>query len=227
MGGKILNKNEHMKKLFLFSSIEFVIEDAIKHLGRQAKDMKVAFIDTASEVEKGSKKWLRADRQSQVEAGFQVTDYTLTGKNLDQLRTDLADFDIIYLAGGNTFYLLQQAQKSGFTEIISDLVCNKNKIYMGSSAGSIVAGPNIWPVHELDNPQDAPDLAGYEGFKLADVVVLPHWGSPHFKDAYLSKNLPAEYSDTQWPLLILTDHQYILVENDTYQIIDTTQRPPK
>ena len=128
-------------ELFLTSSVHAVAHDIAKKVDLHKAD-KLVFIDTAAEVEEGDKTWLRNDRRALVNAGFAVSDYTITDKSKNQLKIDISRFDYIYLSGGNTSYLLQQSQKSGFISLIKELVQDKGRVYIGTSAGSIIAGPS-------------------------------------------------------------------------------------
>ena len=89
-----------MKQLFLTSSVNMVAHDIATRM--DTKDKKIVFIDTAAEVEEGDKTWLMNDRQSLVDAGFMVTDYTMSGKTKEELAKDLAVYDAIYMSGGNS-----------------------------------------------------------------------------------------------------------------------------
>lgn len=106
-------------------------------------------------------------------------------------------------------------RKSGFTKLIQQHV-QKGLIYGGSSAGSVVAGPDISLVKVLDDPSLAPDLKGYEGLGLTDVVIFPHWGNEHFHKRY-EKVMKSGYQ-TGLKIILLTDDQYLVVENDKYAI---------
>ena len=150
-----------------------------------------------------------------LDAGFKVSDYTITGKSKSQLETDLNKFDYIYLSGGNTAYLLEQSQKSGFVSVIKELV-QKGKIYIGTSAGSIIAGPKL-PAYFSD---EEPKLENKNGYGFVNFTILPHWGSEDFKERYLGKRLKVVYKEDQVPLLLLTDNQYVHMLNDQMKIID-------
>lgn len=205
-----------MKKLFLASSIDVTASDIAKHLF--VKGLKLIFINTPAEGEDGDKQWLENDRTALVKAGFMVSDYTITGKTREQIKNNFARFDIIFVSGGNTFYVLEKIQQSDCAEIIRDYV-EQGKIYVGSSAGSILAGPDIYPSYYLDAVKKVPNLKGYGGLNLTDVVVLPHWGSDYFKELYLNKRLEHAYTSNH-KIILLTDSQYLKVENNRYEIID-------
>lgn len=205
-----------MQRLFLTSSAGEVIDDIAKHIGSRACGMRLAFIDTAAEVETGGKQWLRDDRSALVGAGFDVFDYTLTGKTGRELRHDLSGIDVVLLEGGNQFYLLQQIQQSGFASVVRALI-GKGVIYIGSSAGSQVAGPDLYPTYRPDHVKKAPLLDGYKGLGLVDFIVFPHWGSDDLKELYLTFRMAHSYT-TEHKIILLTDNQYIRVEGDMYRI---------
>ena len=204
-------------ELFLTSSVHAVAHDIAKKVDL-AKANKLVFIDTATEPkgEREDLEWLKNDRKALVNAGFDVSDYTITGKTRDKLEEDLKDFDFIYLSGGNTAYLLEQSQKSGFISLVKELVSERGKIYIGTSAGSIICGQRL-PDYFAD--EDA-DLENDKCYGFVNFTILPHWGSEDFKDRYLGERLKIVYKDNQVPLILLTDNQYVHIQNDRFEIID-------
>lgn len=207
-----------MKHLFLTSGVHAVAHDLPRHFDTPANDFSLVFIDTPAKVEEGDKQWLQDDRAALVKAGFQVFDYDISGKTLANFDKDLNRADIIYVSGGNTFYMLQESQKTGFVDYVRQRV-NSGTPYIGTSAGSIIAGPDIYPTHTIDNVGKAPDLKGYEGYGLIDVVIFPHWGSDYFKKLYLESRLEHVYSHGN-KYILLNDQQYLHVKDDWYQIVE-------
>ena len=205
-----------MKKLFLTSSVNCVADQVAKEIGK--KGLKLLFITTPVEVEEGNLQWFKNDRKSLVDAGFTVSDYTITDKTRDEIEQTIRNHDVIYVSGGNVFYLLQKIQQSKCADVIKIYV-EQGKIYIGTSAGSIIAGPDIYPARRLGKVEKAPNLKGYKGLGLVDFVVLPHWGSEDHKKIYLDERLEHTYN-TNNKIILLTDYQYISVEGDMYKIID-------
>jgi dipeptidase E len=199
-----------MANIFLTSSLQTVAKDLSKHIGKDVK--KFLFIITASEVEKGDLTWLKLDRDSMTDLGYELEDYTVTDKTKDEVAAKLKETDGIIMAGGNTFYLIQQLQKSDSIEVIREFVKNGG-VYIGSSAGSVAAGPSIYNTRYLDALEKAPDIKGYEGLNLTDISVLPHWGSASFKDRYMTERLAQNYN-TEQKIILMNDFQYLIVEND-------------
>lgn len=203
--------------LFLASSVNFVaigIADKVRNI---TKNNRLVFIPTASEVEKGDLSWLDEDRQALKDAGFLVEDYSVTGKNQDQIYKKLEGIGSICIGGGNTYYLLSQVQRSGFDKIVK-LLIKKGLIYIGSSAGALLAGPNIET--SLDDPKTVPELVDYAGLNLVDVAVRPHWGSERFLERY-HQEIDRLYSLKQ-KMILLRDNQYLHVKEGWYQVITCT-----
>jgi len=144
--------------LFLASSITHSASAIAKHI-RHVSNRRTAFISTAAEGEDGPKTWLSDDRTALEEAGFSLFDYSITEKTPRQLRRDLGSCDIIHVNGGSTFYLLLQAQRSGFIKFIREFVADGG-IYIGSSAGSIIAGPDISVSRRLESKPFVRRLGG-------------------------------------------------------------------
>lgn len=207
--------NKWDMKLFLTSSNNFITPDLVKHLDRSPAEMRLTFIPTAAEVEKGDLQWLNDDRQALVGAGLKVQDFTLTGKTKAQVKAMLAETDFVFVSGGNTFYLLQEMRKSGFSELIRPYL-EKGGYYGGSSAGSVVAGPDISLFEALDDPSLAPELEDHRGLNLVDVVLFVHWGSDHFAKRY-QELLKNGYRPGQ-KVVLLTDDQYLFCEHSRYTI---------
>lgn len=153
-----------------------------------------------------------------MKAGFNLFDYTITGKTVRDFNRDLTPADIIHVNGGSTFYLLLQARKSGFDKWIKKAV-EAGKIYTGSSAGSIVASPNIEITRKLETRIYEKQLKNFIGFGLVDFIILPHWGSKHFRDLYLNHRFDFAYKPEN-KIILLNNWQYVKVENDMYKIVE-------
>ncbi len=183
-----------------------VKEEISKILPKPANQIKLAHIITASKVE-DDLSYLNRERQELINAGFHVEEIDIEGKSEPQLKKLLEDKDIIYVQGGNTFYLLKYVKESGFDKVIKDLV-DKGIIYIGVSAGSYIACPTIemanWKHPEDKNIVGLTDLTG--------LNLVPFLLSVHYKPEY-EEILKKEISATKYVVKILTDEQAILVRN--------------
>ena len=102
-------------------------------------------------------------------------------------------FDIIYMMGGNTFYLLDVIRKTSFDDKIRDFL-SKGKIYIGSSAGSIIIGNTIEAAAPFD--ENNVGMAEFTALKLVDGIVVPH---ANRKEAFIN-NLRSETDEKIIPL---------------------------
>lgn len=192
------------------------MDDIINKLDKKPSDYKMAFINTASEVEDGDLWWIRTEKDKLSEVGFNnVDEFSITGMTRDEIEDKLVDKDIIYFCGGNTFYLLDQVIKTGTDEIIKRKI-DEGVVYIGSSAGSMIVGKNIDMVCEIDDKSKAPDLKS-DGLGIIDMAVLPHWGSDHFKDEYLAGFSNIYTTGTK--IALITDDQYLWIKDDIIQLV--------
>ena len=205
--------------MFLASSIDQTAEQIAKEIDKDPKSLKLVFISTAAEAEEGDKRWLKDDRDSLAKEGFDITDYTLTGKSSSDIQNDLERFDIVHINGGNSFYLLIQARKSGFDKWVREVIFSGKKIYIGSSVGSMVASPNIEIARKIETKDYENKLKSFESFGLVDFITLPHWGSDYFKSSYLNHRLDFAYKPEN-KIILLNDWQYVKVEGEMYKIVD-------
>lgn len=190
-------------RLFLTSYAAHTLDKIVPMLPKPPGTSTVAFIPTAADPYDESP-WMTEDRDKLTELGFNVFDLDLKDITPDTIREKLQHADIIFVAGGNTFYLLEKARASGFDSIVRESVA-AGVPYIGSSAGSMIAGPNIEPTKIFDNPDKA-QLASTRGFGLVDFVVVPHYG----KEKYIPyhERLVREYGE-KYELRLITDKQFI------------------
>lgn len=207
-----------MKQLFLSSEIDVVAKHITQRFPKPVNQLKTAFIPTAAEPGGLDRQWFKQNRQGLVDAGFNLFDYSLTGKTARQIESDLKDVDVFHLNGGNMFYLLLQARKSGFDKFIKKAV-NQGKIYIGSSAGSIITAPDISVTQILKQETYKQELKNFKALNLVNFVILPHWGRDDFKAEYRMQRVSYIFQE-DYSIILLNDYQYVQVEGEQYKIVD-------
>jgi len=117
----------------------------------------------------GAEVWLR-DQLAQRGFFPQVQTWTtLEGKD----AAHLADVDLLFVGGGNTFFLLHHLQTHGFVEPVRQWV-EAGGNYYGGSAGAILATDSIAIADHADsNDVGLLDLHGLG--LLPGVGLLPHY----------------------------------------------------
>lgn len=204
------------QRLFLASFAAKSLDKALNLLPNKPKNqIRVAFVPTAADTYKD--KWfVKEDRDKLEEMGFDIFDLDIKDKEKAELEEKLRNVDIIFVAGGNTFYLLDKVRESGFDEIVKRLVFGERVLYIGSSAGAVLACPDIKPIELLDDPSAVPNLKSTKGLNLVDFVVLPHYGDKKYEEKF--KKIVDEYQD-KYTLIKLTNEQAVIVEGENYSIV--------
>jgi len=84
--------------------------------------------------------------------------------------------DVIAVSGGDPFTLLAAARAAGFATRVRAALAD-GAVYIGYSAGAMVAGPTLEPL-VLTSPFSPPPGLDLAGLNLTDVLVLPHHDQP-------------------------------------------------
>src|SRR3989344_279878 len=75
---------------------------------------KIGFITTAANAEPGNKDWYINQILNLQKYGFYWIDLIDPSAADIDWKTRLQEIDIVFVSGGNTFHLLNQARKTGF-----------------------------------------------------------------------------------------------------------------
>lgn len=208
-----------MKKILLTSFAHKTLDAVNEFLVDDPKKMVAAFIPTAADPYR-DKNFVAVDRAKLVEMGFQVIDIDIKNKTQDELEKSFESVDLVLVAGGNVFYLLDHAQKSGFLNILNKLIA-KGVIYVGSSAGSVLACPTVAVAQLFDQVSCAPDLTSYEGLGVVDFLIIPHFEKPRYLER-MRKTIE-EWSGKGYHLYPLTDQQAIIVSGENYRFFEVAE----
>jgi len=179
----------------------------ISFLNADPKKTTVAFIPTAAN-KYTDKSFIEDSRKSWIEHEFKLKEVDIENKSYSELKRLLKDIDIIHVAGGNTFYLLQETLKSRFDKLLKELV-EKGVVYSGESAGALLVCPTIEPVKTFDDPSMAPNLKTFKALHLVDFIILPH-STKQNKEQY--RTITKKYSKNKF--ILLNDRQAVIVENN-------------
>jgi len=134
--------------------------------------------------------------------------------NAKKLQKDLDVYDLIWVHGGNTFYLNYWAHLCNFADVIRELL-EKGRVYGGESAGAVLACPNLHGIEFADDPTVAPKII-YEGLGLVDFGIVPHWDNEKFREAILQVQAEAEKFNSK--IITIGDSDYVVVDGKTSQV---------
>lgn len=181
-----------MAKIFLcsyFAEVASKINEMIDFQGKH-----VAFIDTAAKfeevnfyvdeaveiLEKFGAKLTRIDISCTQNSVAQISECNEFCVVDDKILATINECDIIYISGGNTFYLLNELRKSCAEQAIKNTV-KAGKIYIGESAGAIVAAPDTRYATLMG--ENSVNVSDFTGLNLVDFCVVPHFGCEPFVEA--------------------------------------------
>lgn len=174
-------------------------------LGRDLKIIKVVFIPTAADPEK-DKGFVDSAKDELKDIGLGFSEIDLKDENKSSLERKLLGADVIYVNGGNAFYLLDWVRKSGFDRVVKNFL-DRGGIYIGVSAGSVLAGTEIdcagW---NEDWDKNIVGIKDTRGLGLVDFAISPHYTDGDFKLLF------EKSKSVSYPVIGLADSQAILVD---------------
>lgn len=186
---------------------ESILRCFLRMLKKPPEDAKVLFITTAA-IDKEAKTALGFCRNDLYAARIPedgITDYDLDG-NMTAVKA--MQYVVIYFTGGNTGYLLRRIKETGFDAVIRKMV-NANKVYVGVSAGSVIAARDISTALCTDL---SPDINGLCLINAYISVHCPEGTQPR--------------TDLPLPHIPLTDNQALAVGWAGYELIGGSPENP-
>lgn len=203
-----------MKKLFLTSVFAKTAKEFKKFYG-ETNGKSAVFIPTAANAEGGGTIYIKRQRRALEKLGIKACMLDISVAESNEITAKLLNSDIIYIGGGNTFYLLQELKRSGADMIIREQIA-LGKAYIGESAGAVVAAPRIDYIEDMDDRAAAPDLSDCSALGLVDFYPLPHMNSFPFIRA--SRMITEKHSN-DLKLLPITNRQAVCVYGNEIKIL--------
>ena len=133
----------------------------------------------------------------------------------EDLKQVLGACELVWCAGGNSFWLRYVMKTSGFDAIIKDLLA-EGVTYGGWSAGAVVAGPSMHPIELMDEPEKAPEII-WEGLGLVDTFIWPHWDREKYM--HLQAAATEAMGKCTHKTMTLKDGEVLVVEDGVERVI--------
>ncbi len=203
-----------MKKLFLTSVFAKTAKEFKKFYG-ETNGKSAVLIPTAAKADGGGTIYVKRQRRALEKLGIKACMLDISVAESNEITAKLLNSDIIYIGGGNTFYLLQELKRSGADMIIREQIA-LGKAYIGESAGAVVAAPRIDYIEDMDKRDAAPNLSDCSALGLVDFYPLPHMNSFPFKRA---SHMIAEKHSNDLKLLPITNRQAVCVGGNEIKIL--------
>lgn len=188
--------------------------------GKPASDVKVGFIPTAANVEMYNKDWVVNQFLSLWRYGFSQIDIVDPSAAGVDWRTRLEAVDMLYVSGGNTFHLLDQARQTGFDMWLRQQATDK--LYVGSSAGTILATPTIEIAGQEGGDENLVGITDLTGLGLVDFEIEPHCDADRFKavEAYATSRSHPVYALDDASALQVIDGEVTVISSGVWQLFD-------
>ena len=200
--------------MILTSSLYESIELVKKFLDKNTESKKILFIPTAANVEE-YKKYMHLTQKAFEDFGYEVENFDVSVFSEEIAKEKLSEAKIVFISGGNTFYLLQELKRKNLISYLKERIEN-GLLYIGESAGSVIAAPDIEYASVIDDKTVATELDDYTGLNLVDFYIVPHFEEEPFVES--SRNTVELYKD-KLDLKLINNKEAILVENNNFTII--------
>lgn len=203
-----------LKNMILTSSLYESIELVKKFLDKNTESKKILFIPTATNVDE-YKKYIHLTQKVFEDFDYEVENFDVSIFSEEIAKEKLSEAKIIFISGGNTFYLLQELKRKNLIPYLKERIEN-GLLYIGESAGSVIAAPDIEYASIVDDKTLATELNDYTGLNLVDFYIVPHFEEEPFVES--SRNTVELYKD-KLDLKLINNKEAILVENNNFTIL--------
>jgi len=185
--------------------------------GLPAAKINLAFIPTAANVEENDKGWLIDDLvnfQKQRYKSIDIVDIAAIPRDIWQPRLEKAN--LFCFGGGNEQYLARIMRESGLSDLLPELL--KTRVYMGISAGSMVAGrsPSKKSL-EIVYPEDEIGIELESALNFINCNIFPHFNSSSFPQ--IRKEILESLKDVTAPIYALDDQSALKVIDGKIEVI--------
>ena len=184
-----------------------------KFLNEKTESKKILFIPTATNVDE-YKKYINLTQKVFEDFGYEVENFDISVFSEETVKEKISETKIVFVSGGNTFYLLQELKKKNLISYLREKIEN-GLLYIGESAGSVITAPNIEYADIVDDKALATELNDYTGLNLVDFYVVPHFEEEPFVES--SRKVVELYKD-KLDLKVINNKEVVLVENDDFRI---------
>ncbi|MDB5175604.1 MAG: hypothetical protein JWM81_462 [Candidatus Saccharibacteria bacterium] len=140
----------------------------------------------------------------------------------EELKSELLNYDLIWMRGGNIFVLRRAFRQSGADTFFVELLQSEKVVYGGYSAGIDILQPHLHGIELVDPPDIIPD--GYDAEIIWDCLgvlpycVAPHYKSDHPESADVDKTVDY-YIENHIPFVALKDGQAIVIDGDSQSFV--------
>lgn len=174
----------------------------------------VLFIPTAANVEE-YRDYVDEAKEAFSKIGFEVQILDVSKASEAEAKAKISAAQVLYVSGGNTFYLLRELKKKDLVALIADRVRSGELIYVGESAGAMIAAPSVEYASVMDDAGNYV-AAAQTGLDLVKFYPVVHYGEEPFVQS-TAKILKAYGGRLN--LVPINNAEAIAVHGDKFEIL--------
>lgn len=206
-----------MKQIFITSSgflRRIIREEILKYLPTK-RPLNVAYIPTASKVVKDDS-YAKKDIEILKKLGFNIDEIDIAEVKHEELEKRLSGKDLIYVMGGNPYYLLKHVHESGFDKMLPKFI-NQGVIYVGKSAGGYILAPKVEVPEWFESNWKKYGVTDLTGINIIPFIWVAHYSSERLED--IKKGM----INTQYKVRALTNDQAFYITDNDIKIIGDSE----
>jgi len=160
----------------------------------------------------------RDDYAAKAKTRLAAMDYFVeSAHTTDSLQKAIEQTDAIFIGGGNTFRLLKALQDLELLEP-SRLKVKSGAPYIGSSAGSNVAGPTIKTTKDMPIVQPR----SFDSLRLVPFQISPHYLDPDQNSTHMGETQEERIlqflEENKTPVVGIREGAWLLIEDGTVML---------
>lgn len=194
-----------------------IIAKCVELVGKPQNKIDFAVINEAYAVEHGDHGWV-IDDLNRIKDNFKgrIELVNLLALDIETVRARLQLADVIFVVGGHTDYLMSIFKKTGLDKLLPELL--KTKVYVGSSAGSMVLCSRLSTEAYARVYGEENDYGVTEYMQLVNLAIKPHLNNSLFPQS--NKNVLLDVArNYKGTVYGLSDDSAIVVEDDEAYVI--------
>ena len=199
----LLTDSGFHKRLDFNQPMTALIDRFAEMLAKPFNEAKVLFIPTAAQKDNEAKRLADMLKEGLFRIGILPENLTVHDIDGTLTENEAMKFDVLYFTGGWDSYLLERIKETGFDKIIKKMVY-ANKVYIGVSAGTIIATPNIRGCFGAPHAEETSALC------LISAYI----------DVHCDYKLDLKPQELPLPYIMLRSNQALAVNSMSYELIE-------
>jgi len=190
------------------------IRETLRNLyEKPAENIKIVIITTEAKNEEYLP-YFEIEKQQLEETGVKIQNVSIYDL-VDGDPLSLNEYDVVYVYGGNVYKYMKLIRERGLLASLRYYVYGCG-VYVGLSAGSILACPDIDGNIYSVKSNDGVGLTDLSGLGFVDFYVIAHWQRKERSD---QERILAYSKSSGKQMVAITDDEAVLVVDGKYQIV--------